>query len=261
MERSCLRAIDLGLPSIAFTEHVDHTVWTAGPEGIAQLPADHPVVVLSDGGGQVTPPQFDSAGYLEAIERCRWRFPDLRILSGLELGEPHRHRRAIARVLASGPFDRILGSLHCLPHGDGFQEPKDLYSHRDPEEVVREYLLEVAGLVGQSDDFAVLAHIDYPVRTWPAREGPFDPPAFEEEFRYALQTTARTGRALEINTVVPLQAQILRWWHEEGGDTVTFGSDAHEPSRVASGFAAAAAMAEANGFRPARDPLALWRRS
>ena len=42
---------------------------------------------------------------------------------------------------------------------------------------------------------------------------------------------------------------------------VPFGSDAHEPDRVADGFAVAAAVAEANGFRPAADPLALWTRS
>jgi len=27
MERSCMQAIELGLPAIAFTEHLDHTAW------------------------------------------------------------------------------------------------------------------------------------------------------------------------------------------------------------------------------------------
>ncbi|MEU8278489.1 PHP domain-containing protein [Microbispora bryophytorum] len=27
MERTCEKAVELGLPAIAFTEHVDHTVW------------------------------------------------------------------------------------------------------------------------------------------------------------------------------------------------------------------------------------------
>jgi len=260
MERSCTRAIHLGLPSIAFTEHVDHTIWTASLEGIAQLPPGHPVAVLSDAQGQVAPPPFDPAGYLEAVERCRGLFPDLHILSGLELGEPHWHVQATAAMLASGTFDRILGSLHCLPHDEGFQEPNDLYGHRDPDGVVREYLMEVATLVSGSDMFAVLGHVDYPVRAWPAHMGEFDPVSFEDEFRHALRATADSGKALEINTVVPLQAKIVHWWHEEGGEAVTFGSDAHEPSRVASGFADAAAMAEANGFRPASDPLCLWTR-
>lgn len=87
-------------------------------------------------------------------------------------------------MLALGEFDRVLGSLHCLPDGDLFQEPNDLIGRRNSDEVVRTYLLEVANLVSQSETFSVLAHIDYyTVRSWPARLGPFDPKAFEDEFR------------------------------------------------------------------------------
>jgi histidinol-phosphatase (PHP family) len=87
-----------------------------------------------------------------------------------------------------------------------------------------------------------------------------DPTAFEEEFRHALRATAQSGRALEINTRLPLQSTVLTWWHEEGGDAVTFGSDAHLPSFVAHGFAEAAQMAEAHGFRSGQNPYDLWGR-
>jgi histidinol-phosphatase (PHP family) len=260
MEGSCQRAHEIGLPSLAFTEHVDYTVWTASADGLASVPVDHPVAILADATGHVTPPAFDASGYLLSIERCRERFPDLRIFSGVELGEPHWHREAVQRVLSLGEFDRVLGSLHCLPDGDLFREPNDLNRYHNPDEVVRTYLQEVANLASESEAFSVLAHIDYPVRSWPAHLGPFDPQAFEDEFRHALRATARTGRALEISTVVPLQATVVKWWREEGGDAVSFGSDAHDPSRVAHGFAEAAAMAEASGFKPQTDPLALWRR-
>ena len=65
---------------------------------------------------------------------------------------------------------------------------------------------------------------------------------------------------MEINKVVPLHEIVVRWWHEEGGEAVSFGSDAHDPFKIAGGFADAAAMAEASGFRPMPDPLALWGR-
>lgn len=261
MERTCARAVELGLPSVAFTEHVDHTVWSVGAQARAELPVDHPVARLVDDADRVHPPPFDAEGYLASVERCRHRFPGLRILTGLELGEPHRHRDDVRRVLAAGDFDRVLGSLHCLPDGDRFHEPDALYERREAGDVVRAYLLEVADLVAGSEAFAVLAHVDYPVRTWPAHLGPFDPGAFEDELRHALRATARTGRALEVNTVVPLGEAVLRWWHEEGGEAVSFGSDAHEPDALARGFADAAAMAEACGFRPGPDPLALWVRA
>ncbi|MGP3959951.1 PHP domain-containing protein [Nonomuraea sp. 3N208] len=259
MERSCAQAVAHGLPAIVFSEHLDHTVWTVALDA---LDPDHHLVALSTPEGQLTPPKFDAAGYLEAIERCREQFPGLRILSGLEIGEPHWHAEAAAKVLSVGRFDRVLGSLHCLPDGEGFAEPPGLYGHRAAAEVVREYLAEVARLVTQSDVFSVLAHIDYPVRYWPKHEaGPFDLLAFEEEFRHALRATAQSGRALEINTVVPLHSTLVKWWREEGGEAVTFGSDAHEPSAVARRFREAADMAEAHGFRPGKDPYDFWGRS
>ncbi len=258
MEGSCARAVEIGLPAIAFTEHLDHTVWRIALEGPYVM--DH-LTAIADPDGLLTPPAFDPVGYLEEVEHCRDRFRQLHILSGLEMGEPHRHAEQCSRVLAAGRFDRVLGSLHTLPDQGTYAEPWGLYPHRDAHEVVREYLAGVAAMMATGGVFSVLAHIDYPVRSWPAdRAGPFDPWAFEEEFRHALRATAQSGRALEINTRLPLDATILTWWHQESGDAVTFGSDAHLPAAVAHGFAEAAQMAEAHGFRPGNDPFGLWGR-
>jgi histidinol-phosphatase (PHP family) len=126
---------------------------------------------------------------------------------------------------------------------------------------MRDYLAGVAAMVSTNGMFVALAHIDYPVRSWPTEKaGPFDPTAFEEEFRHALRATAQSGRALEINTRLPLHATILAWWYEEGGDAITFGSDAHLPALVGHGFTEAAQMAEAHGFRPGDHPYDLWGR-
>jgi histidinol-phosphatase (PHP family) len=242
MEGSCVRAVELGLPAIAFTEHLDHTVR------------------IRRSGFPAAPPAFDVSGYFESIERCRERFPGLRILTGLEIGEPHWHTEAVAKILATGGFDRVLGSLHNLPDGAGPAEPPSLYQRRGPALVVRDYLAELVRLIEGSDTFAVLAHIDYPLRYWPADALPYDVDAFEDEFRYALRTLAGTDRALEVNTRLPMPEQIVRWWREEGGTAVTFGSDAHVPSALARGFREAAAMVEAVGFRPGRQPYDFWMR-
>jgi histidinol-phosphatase (PHP family) len=258
MEGACARAVDIGLPAIAFTEHLDHTAWTATPSDLAG--SDH-LASLATAEGLLVPPAFDASGYLESVERCRELFPSLRILSGLEMGEPHWHRDATAAVLAAGQFDRVLGSLHCLPDGDGFSEPPGLFRHRPAAEVLRDYLAEVVRLVEGSAAFSVLAHVDYPARSWPAEAGPFDPSVFEEDFRSALRATAESGKALEVNTALPLHSTVLRWWHDEGGAAITFGSDAHDPSAVARGFSDAAEMAAAHGFRPGSDPFGFWTRS
>jgi histidinol-phosphatase (PHP family) len=257
MERSCARAVELGLPSIAFTEHADFTRWLIDPEVKAQLWPESQVMIGPD--GRFNPPPLDPEGYLECVARCRDQFPGLRILSGLELGEPHWHEAGAKALMARGEFDRVLGSVHTLDL-DGSRMVDLLFDRLDPADIVRGYLAEALRLAGSSVPFAVLAHIDYPVRHWPLRAGHFDARAFEDEFRTVLRALARSGRALEINTAVPLPAVIVGWWHDAGGDALSFGSDAHDPAAVANDFPHAAAMAESAGFCPGRDPHDFWRR-
>lgn len=256
MMDSCRHATDLGLPAIAFTEHLDHTVWRVAVDDLA--PGDH-LVQMSE-SGMIHPPAFDAAGYLSAVEECRDRFPELKILSGLELGEPHRHASQVEAVLRSGDFDRLLGSVHTLPMGGEHAEPPSLYSQLEPAQVMTDYLAEVVALANSDGSFQILAHIDYPVRYWPSAAGSFNPIDFEEHFREALGAIAASGRALEVSARVPLHRLILQWWREEGGQAVSFGSDAHEPTSVARGFREAVHLAESEGFRPGANPHDLWGR-
>ena len=257
MERSCARAVDLGLPSIAFTEHADFTRWVIEPEVKERMRPVNAGRVGPD--GVWCPPVFDTAGYLACVARCRELFPGLRILTGMELGEPHWHEAEVKALPGIGDLDRLLGSVHSLAL-DGPRMVDHLFGRFELGDLMRAYLAEALRLAESPAPFAVLAHIDYPVRYWPAAAGPFDPAAFEDEYRAVLAALARSGRALELNTTVPLPAQIARWWHEAGGDALTFGSDAHKPSSVAREFDAAAAVAEAAGFQPGRHPHDTWRR-
>jgi histidinol-phosphatase (PHP family) len=125
--------------------------------------------------------------------------------------------------------------------------------------VLREYLAEVTRMV-EGFDIAVLAYIDYPVRYWPADVDPYNPSAFENDYRSALSVLAQRGCALEINTRVPLHPLILDWWVESGGEAITFGGDAHEPAALGRGLPDAAPMAGRAGFRPRADLHEPWRR-
>lgn len=260
MEGSCARAVELGLPSIAFTEHVDATRWVLTAEAQSLMPRDR---IGAD--GRFDPPPIDTDGYLACVQRCRDRFPGLRILTGVELGEPHWFADRSRALLGSGDFDRVLGSLHSLDVDGGPWLVDHLFWASAPEgvapdTVVRRYLAEALRMVESSDLFQVLAHIDYPVRGWPAAAGVFDPADFEDEYRAVLRALARSGRALEVNTRLPMPPAIVGWWYEVGGEAVSFGSDAHQPALVAHGFADAAAMVEAQGFRPGRHPHDFRRR-
>jgi histidinol-phosphatase (PHP family) len=256
MLATCAEAVRLGVPSVAFTEHVDHTVWQVGSgDGLPAAWTRHGIA-----DGALAPPDFDAEGYLASVERCRTAFPDLRIVTGVELGEPHWHREAVDGLLGGGAFTRVLASLHSTPVADGLIDVGQHYRHAPAEQVYSDYLTGVEELVAGYDGFQVLAHIDYPLRRWPAGV-PLEIGAFEDQLRHVLGLLRDAGKVLEVNTRVPLPAAILRWWHEAGGEAISFGSDAHRPDLVARGFADAVVLAEATGFRPGRDPLDFWTRA
>ncbi|HEY2263160.1 MAG TPA: PHP domain-containing protein [Streptosporangiaceae bacterium] len=256
MEGTCERAVKIGLPAVAFTEHADFTAWSLRPGD--RIP-DEWRPLVSD--GVLTPPALDLGGYQDCLRRCRERFPGLRILSGVELSEPHWHRGRAAALLRDGGFDRVLASVHSAPSGPGFTEISSRLRDQVPAQVLRDYLAEAAALISGFDTFEVLAHIDYPVRYWPRDARPFDPREFEDEYRHVLRTLASAGKILEVNTRVPLHPQILTWWRQEGGQAITFASDAHDPAALAAGFADSAHLAEAAGFAPGRDPYGPWGRN
>lgn len=256
MERACELAVELRLPSIAFTEHVDFAPRSLS-RGVPVPAWQRPLVA----DGVFAPPRFDAAGYLACLARCRERFPGLAILSGAELGEPHLRCRQVDETLRGIRFDRVLASVHTLPSSAGERTTVDAaYETARPDAVVRAYLREVQMVVEDFDGFDVLAHVDYAARYWPNDLEPFRASRFREEYLAVLTALAARGKALEINTRIPPNPNILRWWHDVKGPAVAFGSDAHRPEQIARGFADAAALAEATGFVPTRNPHDLWGR-
>lgn len=247
MEASCQSALDLGLRAIAFTEHADFV------EGV------------HDG---VQPLNVES--YLEELERCRAAFPDLRIMSGVELGEPHWFPEKTADVLRRGSHERVLGSVHCAQWEGGLRDASQLrlLSAEQATGYVRAYFEEAVALVESNAPFEVLTHLDYPKRYWPHDRIAYRERDFEELYRAILRGLAARGGALEINTTRGIDPsrglcpgpEVLRWWVEAGGRAVSFGSDAHDPEKIAAGFAEAALMVESAGFRPNDDITGFWLR-
>ncbi len=127
--------------------------------------------------------------------------------------------------------------------------------------MVRDYLAEIPRLVAGCGEFEVLAHVDFPRRYWPGGTHRFVEKTYEEEYRAVFRALATTGRALEVNTSSPLaSADQVRWFHEEGGEAVSFGSDAHQPAAVGQHFQLAVDVVESAGFRRGRDAFDFWRR-
>jgi histidinol-phosphatase (PHP family) len=252
METACRRAVELGLPAVAFTEHLD-------------FPPGNPADPVSAAGLEVEPRRwwrpFDVEAYLTAVDECRRRFPSLRIVGGVESGEPHWFSGSVSGVLANDRLTRVLGSCHRVVHGGGLRDVGSLFGALPADDVVRLYFGEVLRLAGSDAPFQVLAHVDFVRRYVPRADGPYEELAYEEEYREIFKALAGSGRVLELNTKTPLpQARVLRWWYEAGGSALSFGSDAHEAFVVGRDFRRAMAVAEAAGFRAGQQPYDFWRR-
>ena len=93
MELTCARAVDLGLPAVAFTERADYTTWIVPARDLEEH--EH-LKAFATPDGSLAPPKLDLEGYLECVQRCRDKFRDLRIITGLSwvnTMRPERVRR------------------------------------------------------------------------------------------------------------------------------------------------------------------------
>ncbi len=131
MVQTCARALKVGLRVIAFTEHLDFTGWTVDP---ADFREDARRLIGSD--GIIRPPVLDVDGYRESVESYRRRFPDLRILTGAEWGQPHLEVETATHFLHGAGLDRVIGSLHNVPVGEDRYDMPTLYRRWSPDRVI-----------------------------------------------------------------------------------------------------------------------------
>lgn len=236
MDAACRRALEIGVPAIAFTDHVEFTPDVQEDERI------------------------DLADYLQCLNICRERYPKLRILSGVEAGEPHRFPDEMGQILGSESLDWIVGSVHCVFVDDRLVDlsaPGVMNGESAPG-LMRSYLSEALTLVRDVPHVDALAHLEYPKWYWPHDESPYSARDYEAEFRLVLAAAARRMLVLEVNTLCADAANldislcpgptVLRWWREEGGRTVSLGSDAHTPDGLAKCFAPTLNLLEELGF-------------
>jgi histidinol-phosphatase (PHP family) len=225
----CRAAITAFIPEIGFTEHFD------------SHPHDHCTGF------------FKADEWWEELTRCRNQFRDVLIIrAGIELSEPHQYPKAIQELLLQYPWDYALGALHWVGDEQIFQEP---YFNRSEEEAYEDYFMEMLRVV-ETGEFDILAHMDVVKRYGFENYGRFNPEQFEGQIRTILHALATRNLALELNTVTLRRSvqetspskQILQWFHEEGGQLVTLGSDAHSPDHVGFGTDKAISMIQSSGF-------------
>ena len=197
MEQYVLRAIQLGLDAICFTDHIDINKHYNTFE------------------------TFDFEGRLKEFDQIKKRFgKNLKLFLGFEMGEPHLHPRETAFLRTLNP-DIIIGSVH---HPLDYEQNTNV-SRREYERIYDRYVRQMV----LDGDFDVLGHMNMPSKYHTDYVEDF--PYLCETLRLCVTR----GIVPEINTsslrngvgaTMP-SLEAIKYYQSVGGRYVAVNSDSH----------------------------------
>lgn len=237
MEDMVRKGIELGLDTMCFTEHMD---------------IDFPD--SEEGSGSIFLLQTDPYLYELACLKEKYR-GKIKLLFGVELGLQPECMRQNALYAKSYEFDFIIGSSHIC-HGKDPYYPS-FYNGRSEQEAYLEYFQSILENVKKFSNYDVYGHLDYVVRYGPNRDTNYSYAQYADILDSILETLIDKGKGIEINTgglrsglreTNPC-ADLLKRYHELGGEIITVGSDAHNCDHISFGFEKACEILKKCGFR------------
>lgn len=237
VEEMCISALDKGLFAVAVTDH-----------------CEAPEIALGD--------KSEYGNFCNLIPKSNYetaaaqrKFADkIKVLRGIELGEPMHVPECTKKALSFGNFDIIIASVHNLRNKPDFYYMD--FKKENVESILNMYfdeLLETAAF----DSFCTLAHLTYPLRYIKRDTGiiPSLEP-YREKIDCIYEALIKNDKALEINVsgffkglgeTLPNFAEIKRY-RQLGGKYITFGSDAHNVNDVGRDIEKGIALAHKAGF-------------
>ena len=250
MEDVVTDAIERGLDEVCFTDHVDYGV---------KRDWDDPLGVVYRAGGPGEPERMaitnvDYPRYVAQISELQARYGNrIRIKLGLEFGMQVHTIPQYEKLFSSYPFDFIILSIHEV--GDKELWTQDFQRGLTQQEYNERYYEAKLELVRTYHDYSVLGHLDLITRYDLAGVYPFKKvrPIIEE----ILKVVIADGKGIEVNTSshryglsdsTPSE-DILRLYHELGGEVITIGSDSHAPEHLGAYLAEAQDQLRALGYR------------
>ena len=202
-----LKAIDLGLDAITFTDHYDLEY----QDGIIM--------------------HFDIDEYFNELSELKEKYKDkIKILIGIEVGIQSNISDKIKNAIKVYPFDYIIGSTHLIRGLDPYY--RQLYNENTKkQDALDEYFDIIYENITSFNIFDTMGHIDYLKRYTPFEDNGIYYHENKEKIDRILNYLVSKDKAFEINTsgidVHPFDFDILKRFKELGGRYVTLGSDAH----------------------------------
>lgn len=178
----------------------------------------------------------------------------IKVLTGVELGEPTHSPEKTKVALDLGDYDFILASTHEVRGREDFYFLE--YNENNIDTLLSEYFNEQLEVV-KWNGFDSLAHFDYPARYIAERTDiKPDYSKYNNVIDEILTTLIKNNKALEINTSTisktlsrPMpDKNILKRYKELGGYLITLGSDAHNVEALSQDFNKAFEILKELGF-------------
>ena len=193
--------------------------------------------------------------YAQLLENQK-RFPNLRLLRGIELGQPLQGLASAEDALKDREYDFVIGSLHNIAaEQDFYWLNPESFTPEKLDIVFKSYFREILEML-EWGKFDTLAHITYPLRyLCKAGERP-NFAKYQDLVDAVFQKIIADGKALEFNTsrilrknapVLP-DRELFTRYKELGGTRITLGADAHNTDSIASGIKEALDMLREIGF-------------
>ena len=238
VEEMCKSALNKGFYAIAITDHCEAPFIKFGyNEEFGDFNERIPLSFLQTKNAQIKYRQ------------------KLKVLCGIELGEPMHDPECTEKALSFGDFDFVLASLHNLKNMEDFYFID--FNNCNISEILKLYFNELAETATFSD-FDSLAHLTYPLRYIFETTGEYpDLTPYQDVIDDIYRTLISNNKALEINTsglfkpigrTLPDEFQLKRY-RELGGKLITVGSDAHTSIAVGNGIEEGIRLAHKCGFK------------
>jgi histidinol-phosphatase (PHP family) len=233
IDQACLQAIKMDIAEIAVTDHLDIEY----PDKDFRFDLDY-------------------AAYSSALDRVRERFDGrLNIIKGLEIGlQPHILDKC-AGFLKDKDFQFIIASVHAVSGMDLYGE--EFHRSKTKNTSYTQYLEELLGCIRKFKSFNVVGHLDLIRRYGNYGDKTMKYSDFTDLLDSIFEELISTGRGLEINTsgfryklesTLP-DFDLVKRYHEMGGEILTIGSDAHTTYQLAEYFPFAYELAKKAGFK------------
>lgn len=237
MESMILSAIEKGMTHMCFTDHYDID-YPYGPE-------DTPGMF-----------EFNHDAYVYEAVRLKEKYEGKIFINvGLEVGLQPQIARQNVILVKQHEYDFIIGSSHVCNGFDPYN--KEFFAGKTDEQAYREYFESIYENIRVFTNFDVYGHLDYVVRYGASKNENFTYSKYSDVLDKILQKLIDSDKGIECNTKGYGKGlnqpnpcfDIIKRYHELGGEIITVGSDAHSPEFIGSDFDKAAEVLKAAGFR------------